>query len=118
MTINVDRFLNRVPTLRYKCIDFVREVWLDAYGEDIAERLKGYLATAGDRAITRDDLKRFNRLKNPTDTCFVLLQRSRRVAPHVGIWYCGKVLHLAAGGAEYMPLRFVARRYPRVSFFL
>jgi hypothetical protein len=116
--LRVDDFLDRVRTPEYKCFDFVREVWLATYGEDIGIKLQAFLGSTVNRRFTLSDVKRCKRLYIPVDPCFVLLQSDMRLEPHVGIWHKGSVLHLAAVGVEFLPLEMVARRYQRVSYFL
>jgi hypothetical protein len=116
--IRVDDFLDRVRGPQYRCFDFVREVWMLSFGEDLGTKLKNFLGSVSHRRFTKDDLKQCKALDEPVDPCFVLMQRGGKMPPHVGIWYMGNVLHLGAGGAEYQPLSVVARRYPRVSYFL
>lgn len=118
MSINVDSFLDRERGPQYRCFDFVREVWLASFGEDVALKLTAFLGAVSTRKFKLSDIKHCVRLDKPVDPCFVLLQSDLRVLPHVGIWYQGKVLHLAYTGAEYMPLEMVARHYRRVSYFL
>ena len=116
--IKVDDFLDRVRGPNYRCFDFVREVWLCSFGEDIAVRLKGFLGAMSQRKFLLSDIKQCKRLKAAVDPCFILFQSDNSLVPHVGIWYRGKVLHLAAGAAEYQPFDVVAKRFTRVSYFL
>lgn len=116
--IRVDDFLDRERGPQYKCFDFVREVWLESFGEDVGQKLTAFLGEVSTRKFKLSDIKKCRLLKAPVDPCFILLQRDNRLPPHVGIWHCGSVLHLAATGAEFQPLDVVARRYLRVSYFL
>lgn len=116
--IRVDDFLDRVPSAQYKCFDFAREVWLASFGEDMGDKLKGFLGAASSRRFVLSDIRKCVRLDAPVDPCFVLMRGGKNVIPHVGIWYQGRVLHLSGTGAQYMPLKMVAWRYPRVDYFL
>jgi hypothetical protein len=117
-TIKVDVWLDRVYTQDYKCFDFVREVWLASYGEDVGDKLQGFLAGVSDRRVKLSDAKRVTILEQPESPCFVLLQRKgAKTPPHIGIWFDGAVLHLGATGAQYFPLPVVARQYQKVTLF-
>jgi hypothetical protein len=113
--IQVDRWLDRTRSQHYRCFDFVREVWLATFGEDVGDRLKHFL---NERQFALSDIKKCKVLNKPVDPCFVLMQRDRRIEPHIGIWHRGKVLHLAGTGAQYLRLEAVAFRYTRITFFL
>lgn len=115
--IRVDAFLNRVPRVGYKCFDFVREVWFESFGVDVGDKLVSLEGTLRDRRLLPGEMRKVTRLDKPVDPCFVVFQR-KRTTPHIGILYMGRVLHLSATGAEYTLLRFVARPYTRVSYYL
>lgn len=116
--IEVDAFLDRVYAVDYKCFDFVREVWLASYGEDVGDKLKGFLAAVSERRVKLSEAKSVKILDKPESPCFVLLQRKgAKTPPHIGIWYDGEVLHLGPSGAQYFPLPVVARQYQKVTFF-
>jgi hypothetical protein len=116
--IRVDAFLDRERTSEYKCFDFVREVWLDTFGEDVGEKLRKFMGAVADRKFVLSDIKHCRKLAAPVDPCFVLFQRDLRLPPHVGIWCQGRVLHLGPSGAQFQPIDVVARRHPRVTYFL
>jgi hypothetical protein len=116
--IQVDRFLDRVPGPQYKCFDFVREVWRESFGVDLGDQLKGLAAALDSRKVRPGEVKRFIKLAQPVNPCFVIFQRPRNI-PHIGIWYEGRVLHLQGGqSAQYVPLKDVKRLlYTKVSFY-
>jgi hypothetical protein len=117
--IYVDRFLDRVRSKDYRCFDFVREVWLESFGEDIGTKLHAFAnSKVADRRIKPSEVRKCHTLAAPVDPCFVLMQRDNRLEPHIGIWYKGNVLHLAGTGAQYLPLEAVAFRYTRITYFL
>lgn len=106
---SIDVFLDRVPRKGYNCLDFVREVWLYLYREDVTAKLTKLVGDFVNRKVTVSGVKGFKRLQQPESPCFVVMQRSRCV-PHVGIYLDGRILHLGSKGVEFaMPI--VARRY-------
>jgi hypothetical protein len=98
---SIDKFLDRLPHPGYNCRDFVREVWLELYGEDIASRLESTSLGSG--------LANFKRLALPVSPCFVFMCRAR-CGPHVGIYLNRRILHMHDSGTEFQPIE-VARRY-------
>lgn len=114
--IRVDDFLDRVPSHDYKCFDFVREVWWLSFSEDIGDQLTGLTRALHERKILPSEMRLVKKLHSRVDPCVVVMQRGR-TEPHIGIWYGGRVLHLAPTGAQYVPLNVAARRYPKVSFY-
>lgn len=113
--IDVDSFLDRMPTNNYNCFDFVAEVCA-SMGRDIKEEFP-WLGTAfKDRHALVSNLRSFKRIDIPVDGCFVVFQQKRWV-PHIGIYYRGEVLHLAHTGAALAKLKSVSRRYLKVGFY-
>lgn len=114
---NIDKFLDRVPKANYNCLDFVREVWLDWYGEDVTDRLKKLVGAFVGRRVTISGVKAFKRLQHPVSPCFFVMQR-QRCTPHVGIYYEGRMLHLGAKGAEYQLPSIVKSYFKTVRYYL
>lgn len=116
--MNTDPYFDRQRTPTYECFDFVREVWLSEFGEDIGDKLRGLVASISGNShrVNLSEVKLFKRLQVPIDPCFVILQRGRTV-PHSGIYYQGSVFHLAGNSPQFQPLSVVSRCYPRVSFY-
>lgn len=115
--IHVDSFLNRVPNRHYKCFDFAREVWATSFGIDPGKQLDELQAMLADGKLTASRMHAIVKLAKPIDPCFVVFQR-KRTTPHIGILYHGRLLHLAATGAEYTRIHFIAARYARMSYYL
>ena len=115
--IRVDDFLFRERSATYQCFDFARDVWLESFGEDLGERLQGLLGESAGRRLTVSGVKSCRSLQTPSNACFVLFQRAGHT-PHIGVYYLGRVLHLAELMPQYQPLAVVARRFQRVRFFL
>ncbi len=105
----MDRYLTKRFDIRsYNCWHLVREVWQDLKGEDLGE------------LMTWDHVKetsRFSRIEKPQSPCIVLMLRDRHT-PHVGVYYCGKVLHIKASGAQYVPLNMATVGFQKTEFYL
>jgi hypothetical protein len=52
----------------------------------------------------------------PVDPCIVLMLR-KRLEPHIGIYYRGRVLHLNRQGAQYADFGHVTAPYTTVQFY-
>lgn len=116
--IVVDNWLDRVYTRDYKCFDFVREVWLASFGEDVGNKLTNFMGAVSDRRVVLSDAKRVTILLRPEPPCFALFQRRGvRTPPHIGICHGNGILHLAGTGAQFFPLDVVGRQYHKVTFF-
>jgi hypothetical protein len=115
---SIDKYLDRVPKKDYSCLDFVREVWLGLFGEDVSDRLDLLCAgIRGDKGILKfKALKGFIKLSKPESPCFVLMQRTR-IEPHVGIYYNKRLLHLIDNGVEYEPLEVARRYFSKIGFY-
>lgn len=115
--IDVDKFLDRLPSGDYKCWDFVREVWRESFGVDVGDKLASLVGALKDRKIVLSELRGCTRIDKPVDPCFVVMHR-KRTEPHIGIWTGGEVLNLTGNGVVYDKLKFVSRTYGKVSFYL
>lgn len=100
----------------YNCCHFLADAWQHVTGQDMRQRLQSWLCAASDWKVTRQDMQQFRRLAAPESPCIVLLQNA--IGPHVGLFYCGKVLHITEQqGVQYMPLEIVQQGYARVRFY-
>lgn len=113
---SIDTFLDRMPSERYNCFDFVREVWLHLAGEDVSEKLAKLVGAFTNRKVTLSGLKAFRLLKNPESPCFVVMQRFKLV-PHVGIFIDGRILHLRDSGVEFQPERIARSYFTSVKYY-
>jgi hypothetical protein len=115
---SIDIYLNRVPKQNYNCLDFVNEVWLGLFGGNVKERLdclsSSIHATQG--KILFAPVKGFTKLSKPESPCFVVMQR-KKLTPHIGIYYNGRMLHLRDNGVEYQPLQVAKRYFTKIGFY-
>lgn len=93
--MSINKYLDReYDELRYNCVHFARDVWLDLTGEDIEQYVNHLL---GKPALTTRF--GFKRVRRPTGLAFVWLRGWSE--SHAGIFIDGKILHLSKGGALY-----------------
>lgn len=93
----IDDLLDREFRHGYTCNEFACEAWKLVTGEDLSQRLNLFL-NGGEG---------FERLDKPISPCLVFLHNSARSETHIGLFYEGRVLHLAVMGAQYVPLEFI-----------
>ena len=81
--INLDDLYDRQYTDTYTCKEFVAEVWQRLTGKDYLQQLS-----------TQD----FEKLSELISPCIVYCHNDQQTSTHVGVFYCGKVLHLQLRG--------------------
>lgn len=117
MISSVDQYLARQYDERnYNCLHFTRDVWLDHTGVDITEHLQNVF-TPGRRTGFKKSLSAFERIDAPVDPCLVMMHRPR-VAPHIGVFLRGKVLHIWERGVEFLPVALASRGFDSVRYYL
>src|SRR6187431_3040755 len=116
-TFRVDRYL--VKEFRedtYNCFDLVREAWLELTGVDLGSQTptKGSGESYEARAVkVANTLRPLQVKENP---CIVLMRR-KRMEPHVGIFYNGRILHMNSRGAEYRDFDQVTVPYSMIDLY-
>jgi hypothetical protein len=115
---SIDPYLDRMPRNDYNCLDFVREVWLGLFNDDVKRRLDALCAGvhSSDGVIKLSGVKGFEKLDAPISPCFVVMQRSR-LQPHIGIFYNNRILHLRDNGVEYQPLQVARRYFTKIGYY-
>lgn len=119
MSGSIDRFLAaRYRYGKYECLDFARDVWLWATGEDLSDRLGELISAGSGRRIarSRNEVRAFCKLSAPVDPCLVLMRRPRS-QPHAGVYLRGRVLHLTERGAEFHAPALASRGFTEVSYY-
>lgn len=116
--MSVDIYLNRTfDRSKYNCLDFVREVWLDLKGIDLAIPLQAVFGPPAVRTPTRKMFREFQKISTPQSPCLVLMERPH-AAPHIGIFIRGRVLHLSELGVEFQPIDVASRAFTSVRYYV
>lgn len=115
--ITIDRYYGRTYHPRtYNCAHFVCDVWQDCTGQNLRETLQGFLCAPYNRRPALSRLRALRVLGAPVNPCMVLLQ-GQRGDVHIGVWWSGRILHLAhRAGVQYQPLEVVRIGFRRVRF--
>jgi hypothetical protein len=100
----------------YNCFDLVREAWLELTGVDLGAQTppKGSGESYEARALKVANTLRL--LSAKEDPCIVLMRR-KRLEPHVGIYYKGRILHMNSQGAEYRDFSQVTAPYTLIDLY-
>lgn len=115
---SVDALLDRRYNPRsYHCVHFLIEAAEYLFNKDYSA---SFLGLTGDLAqsirTSRDTTVKNKRLEEPIDGCIVLMTNLLN-SSHVGLFYCGRVLHLSENGVYFQELRSLERNYSRFRFY-
>lgn len=115
---SVDALLDRqYDPKKYHCVHFLIEAAQYLFDKDYSE---SFLGLTGDLAksiqTSRDTTIKNKRIERPKDGCIVLMTNLLN-SSHVGLFYCGRVLHLSEIGVHFQELRSLERNYSRFRFY-
>lgn len=115
---SVDALLDRqYDPKKYHCVHFLIEAAQYLFEKDYSE---SFLGLTGDLKqsiqTSRDTTIKNKRIERPKDGCIVLMTNLLN-SSHVGIFYCGRVLHLSEIGVHFQELRSLERNYSRFRFY-
>lgn len=99
----IDQFLDRTWSQDYTCNDFLIEVWLAMFGEDLSERLKN------------DEFKRLN---EPISPCIAFYTNGSKSSTHVGLFFDNKIVHLTGRGVQIVEPEIVAMNFRETRFYI
>ena len=115
---SVDALLDRqYDPKKYHCVHFLIEAARYLFEKDYSE---SFLGLTGDLKqsiqTSRDTTIKNKRIERPKDGCIVLMTNLLN-SSHVGLFYCGRVLHLSEIGVHFQELRSLERNYSRFRFY-
>ena len=115
---SVDALLDRqYDPKKYHCVHFLIEAAQYLFEKDYSS---SFLGLTGDLAksiqTSRDTTIKNKRIERPKDGCIVLMTNLLN-SSHVGLFYCGRVLHLSEIGVHFQELRSLERNYSRFRFY-
>ncbi len=115
---SIDALLDRqYDSKKYHCVHFLIEAAQYLFEKDYSE---SFLGLTGDLAksiqTSRDTTIKNKRIERPKDGCIVLMTNLLN-SSHVGLFYCGRVLHLSEIGVHFQELRSLERNYSRFRFY-
>lgn len=115
---SIDALLGRqYDSKKYHCVHFLIEAAQYLFEKDYSE---SFLGLTGDLSqsiqTSRDTTIKNKRIERPKDGCIVLMTNLLN-SSHVGLFYCGRVLHLSEIGVHFQELRSLERNYSRFRFY-
>jgi hypothetical protein len=111
----IDDLLQCSYSESFNCWDFALLAWERLTGKKLPRVLEGHTLPAMRAAL--DECKvSFKPIEAPISPCFVLFERNV-TAPHIGVFYKGRVLHMNERGAFWVPISDAARGYQRTSYY-
>ena len=115
---SIDALLDRqYDPKKYHCVHFLIEAAQYLFEKDYSE---SFLGLTGDLKqsiqTSRDTTVKNKRIERPKDGCIVLMTNLLN-SSHVGLFYCGRVLHLSEIGVHFQELRSLERNYSRFRFY-
>lgn len=105
--MNISHLFSRSWSQHYTCNEFAIEAWQEITGENLAVRLNQFL-NGGDG---------FLELKGPESPCIVFMSFQAKGPTHVGLFYCGKVLHLTGRGVQFVHLDVLKTYFNHLRFY-
>lgn len=115
---SIDALLNRqYDATHYHCVHFVVDAAQYLFGRDYTDGFLGLTGTVNSaHACAGTKVIHNQRLNEPIDGCVVLMNNRLNKA-HVGLFYCGRVLHLSERGVYFQDLRTMQRHYSGFKFY-
>ena len=115
---SIDPLLNRVyDEDHYHCVHLVIEAGQYLFGYDFTHCFLGMTGSLSAGVQTsRHTVSNSKRTQQPKDGTVVLMTNLMG-SLHVGLYYCGQVLHLSEQGPRYQTLRTLDRLYNRIRFY-
>ncbi|MDM1735600.1 hypothetical protein HX112_03300 [Acinetobacter towneri] len=115
---SIDALLDRqYDPKKYHCVHFLIEAAQYLFEKDYSE---SFLGLTGDLKqsiqTSRDTTIKNKKIERPKDGCIVLMTNLLN-SSHVGLFYCGRVLHLSEIGVHFQELRSLDRAYSRFRFY-
>lgn len=112
-----DLLLRSFDIRSYNCWNLAREVWLRLTGQVLDAITLTDTSSTTLRGIVEDVSVRYRQIPSPTSPCLVLLMKPRH-APHIGVYYDGKVMHIQRAGVQYVPLETAQLGFTSVRFYV
>lgn len=115
---SVDALLDRqYDSKKYHCVHFLIEAAQYLFEKDYSA---SFLGLTGDLKqsiqTSRDTTIKNKRIERPAEGCIVLMTNLLN-SSHVGLFYCGRVLHLSEIGVHFQELRSLEQNYSRFRFY-
>lgn len=115
---SIDALLDRkYDPEKYHCVHFLIEAADYIFGLDYSGSFVGMTTSLHETLRTsRLNARQGRRINKPIDGTVVLMTNANQ-SSHVGLFYCGRVLHLTEMGTHFLPLITIKRFYKRIRYY-
>ena len=115
---SIDALLDRkYDPEKYHCVHFLIEAADYIFGLDYSDSFVGLTTSLHETLRTsRLNARQGRRINTPVDGTVILMTNANQ-SSHVGLFYCGRVLHLSENGVYFQELRSLERNYSRFRFY-
>jgi hypothetical protein len=115
---SVDALLDRqYDPKKYHCVHFLIEAAQYLFDKDYSASFIGLTGDLKQSIQTsRDTTIKNKKIERPIEGCIILMTNLLN-SSHVGLFYCGRVLHLSEIGVHFQELRSLERNYSRFRFY-
>lgn len=101
----------------YHCVHFLIEAGQYLFDQDYSDSFIGLTSSLHESLkVSRHTVMRHRQIDHPVDGTIVLMTNVKQ-SSHVGLFYCGRVLHLSEIGVHFQELRSLERNYSRFRFY-
>lgn len=115
---SIDPLLNRqLDRDNYHCVHFLIDAGKHLFNYDFSHCFLGLTGSLNTTLHpTKDGMSKGLLVDKPNDGTIVLMMTLDN-RHHVGLYYCGRILHLSELGTRYESLRSIKRQYKKVRFY-
>lgn len=115
---SIDALLDRkYDPEKYHCVHFLIEAADYIFGLDYSDSFVGLTTSLHETLQTsRHTATRNKQIREPLNGTIVLMTNMHQ-SSHVGLFYCGRVLHLTDMGVHFLPLITIQRFHKRIRYY-
>lgn len=115
---SIDPLLNRrYDAKRYHCVHYLLEAAEYLFDQDYSSSFIGLTSSLHETLRTsRHTAVENKRILEPVDGTIVLMTNINN-SSHVGLFYCGRVLHLTEMGAHFVSVNSLKKFYKRIRYY-
>ena len=112
----MSHILDRTRTAAYNCANYAAEVWESEGLGDLRPVLCGFLTKGKVGEASAGAITALRRIPRAIEPCLVIM-RSGKAVPHVGVFIRGRVQHLDVTAPIRQPLEIATIGYRSVRFY-
>ena len=101
----------------YHCVHFLIDAGKHLFDYDFSHCFLGLTGSLNNPlTLTKTSFSQVDLVDRPTDGS-IMLTLTLDNQHHVGLYYCGRILHLSENGPRFETLRSIKRQYKKVRFY-